>query len=224
MSSEGLEAKGKGGEPPALASPEVERGDDSSKQRSAQEEALRLVDVGPRQTPEDFVELVHRSRRTVRSLAFRLLGDRGLMEDALQEAYLNAYQAWGAFRGRACDSTWLYRIVYNACIDELRRPGRRRLVSLDCCRAHASGGPDPAETAALRSDLATALLDLPASDRGALLLVDAEGLTYREAAEVLGVPAGTVASRVARSRRRLREVLRPGESAPHGKAGEEPWR
>jgi len=175
--------------------------------------------VGPRQTGEDFVELVHRSRRTVRSLAFRLLGDRGLMEDALQEAYLNAYRAWGAFRGSACDSTWLYRIVYNACIDELRRPGRRRFVPLDCCHAHAWGGPDPAETAALRSDLATALLDLPASDRGALLLVDAEGLTYREAAEVLGVPAGTVASRVARSRRRLRGVLRPGESAPHGKAG-----
>lgn len=130
------------------------------------------------------------------------------MDDALQEAYLKAFRSLPAFYGGSDIGTWLYRIVYNACIDELRRTARRRHVGLDHAAEATDRRPDPADTAALRGDLASALATLPADMRAAVLLVDAEGMDYRQAAGVLGIAPGTVASRVNRARGRLRVALR----------------
>lgn len=136
------------------------------------------------------------------------------MDDVLQTAYLNAFRSRAGFEGRAQLGTWLYRIVYNACLDELRRGGRTTSVPLDVLdepgrtTAPVVGGPpDPASTVVLRLELAAALAALPHEQRAAVLLVDADGLPYTEAAEVLGVPRGTLASQLHRARAELRRVL-----------------
>jgi RNA polymerase sigma-70 factor, ECF subfamily len=139
-----------------------------------------------------------------RRLAFRLLGDRDRMDDVLQEAYARAFRALPRFRGGAGIGTWLYRIVYNACLDELRRSGARREVSLDEWR---EGGADRTDRLEERLDLEAALAALPVELRAVVLLVDADELSYDEAAEVLGIPAGTVASRLSRARDALKGGL-----------------
>jgi RNA polymerase sigma-70 factor (ECF subfamily) len=139
-----------------------------------------------------------------RRLAFRLLGDPQLMDDVLQEAYVRAFGALPRFRGRAAFGTWLYRIVYNACLDELRRGRSRREVGLEEWRS--AGTPDDVEG---RLDLAAALARLPVELQAVALLVDAEGLSYQEAAEVLGVAPGTIGSRLNRARAALRAALAP---------------
>jgi RNA polymerase sigma-70 factor (ECF subfamily) len=155
---------------------------------------------------DEFTELVRRYDDGLRALAFRLLGDRERMDDALQEAYLQAFRALPRFRGDASVGTWLYRIVYNACLDELKRG--RRVIPLESLRDRAD--PRPTEEALwLRRDLAAALDELAPADRAAVLLVDAQGFDYATAAEGLGVPAGTVASRLKRARSRLRRALDP---------------
>jgi RNA polymerase sigma-70 factor (ECF subfamily) len=142
----------------------------------------------------------------LRALAFRLLGDRTRMDDALQEAYVKAFRALPRFRGDSSPGTWLYRIVYNACLDELKRT--RVVVDIESVRERSDEAADPADAFSIRQTLADALDALPPEDRAAVLLVDAEGFDYRSAAEVLGVPAGTVASRLNRARATLREALR----------------
>jgi RNA polymerase sigma-70 factor, ECF subfamily len=148
-----------------------------------------------------FVELIMRCDLSHRRLAFRLLGDRDRMDDVLQEAYARAFRALRSFRGDASLETWLYRIVYNACIDELRRRkhDERPLEEWD------AGERDDAEQ---RLDLAAALAALPAELRAVVLLVDAEGLSYAETAHVLGTAPGTVASRLNRARTSLRAALK----------------
>jgi RNA polymerase sigma-70 factor (ECF subfamily) len=164
---------------------------------------------------DEFAELIRRHDRSLRSLAFRLLADRDRMDDALQDAYVKAFRARGRFRGASAPQTWLYRIVYNTCLDELRRGRFRRHLPLD--PALASAEQDPADAASGRAGLARALAALPADQRAAVLLVDAEGFDYRGAAEVLGVEVGTLASRLSRARAALRRALSPiAEGAENG--------
>ena len=152
-----------------------------------------------------FVALVRQYDAGLRQLAFRLLGDRDRMDDALQEAYVHAFRGLPRFRGDSTLGTWLYRIVYNACLGELGRA--RQVVALDSIRDRPDPSPGAHETFPVRSDLADALARLSPADRAAVLLVDAQGFDYRGAAEVLGVPEGTVASRLNRARALLRRAL-----------------
>jgi RNA polymerase sigma-70 factor (ECF subfamily) len=152
-----------------------------------------------------FTALVRHYDDGLRALAYRLLGDRARMDDALQEAYLNAYRALPGFRGDASLRTWLYRIVYNACLDELRRS--RSVVAIDSVRTLPARTADPAESLSVRESLAAALDGLPPEDRAAVLFVDGAGFDYRGAAEVLGIPEGTVGSRLNRARADLRNAL-----------------
>ena len=153
-----------------------------------------------------FATLVRAYDRGLRALAFRLLGDRERMDDALQEGYVRAFRALPGFRGDAAFATWLYRIVYRACLEELERARKHRAVPLDAV-------PEPrdpvgvAETVALRIRLGDALAELHPEERAAVLLVDAQGFDYRSAAEILGVPEGTVAPRLNRARAALRRTL-----------------
>jgi RNA polymerase sigma-70 factor (ECF subfamily) len=152
-----------------------------------------------------FAALVRHYDRGLRALAFRVLGDRTRMDDALQEAYVNAYRALPGFRGDASVGTWLYRITYNACLDELKRA--RPVIDLESVRDRPQAGDDPADALSARHSLTRALSALTEEDRAAVLLVDAEGFDYRSAAEVLGIPVGTVASRLNRARAALRHAL-----------------
>lgn len=159
--------------------------------------------------------LVREQDRTLRMLAYRLMEDREVIDDVLQEAYLKAYEALPSFRNDAAVATWLYRITYNTCLDHLRRKqregGRRgRAISLEDL-AEAGQEPaataDSAETMHLREDLAAALGALPVPQRAVVVLVDAIGYDYATAAEILGLRPGTVASRLHKARRALKTRL-----------------
>jgi RNA polymerase sigma-70 factor (ECF subfamily) len=156
-----------------------------------------------------FGEIVDHYDGRLRGLAFRLLGNRDLMDDVLQEVYVKAFRGLRSFKGDSSIGTWLFRITYNACIDEMRRD--RKIVRLFTDTAQddrPSPGPGPDDVAVARHDLASALATLKPAQRAAVLLVDAYGYNYAEAGSVLGVGAGTVASRLNRARIILRSALR----------------
>lgn len=154
-----------------------------------------------------FADLLRMYDARLRGLAYRMLGDATLMDDALQEAYVKAYRALPRFRGESGFGTWLFRIVHNACIDLLRRT--REVVPLDPALVVAGPGAD--QGVVLRLDLEEALGRLSVDHRSVIVLVDALGFDYADASAVLGVPIGTVRSRLARARRAMRQML--GEEA-----------
>ncbi|MGH2995097.1 MAG: RNA polymerase sigma factor [Gaiellaceae bacterium] len=175
------------------------------------------VDVGPGVVDrarggdqEAFAVLIKHYDPGLRSLAYRILGDRDRMDDALQETYVKAFRALPRFRGDSKLGTWLYRIAYNACLDELGRSRRVVQLPLDDEAERPSFGADPGDVVASRRDLAAALAGLSPEERAAVLLVDAQGFDYRDAGDVLGIPVGTVASRLNRARAALRSALAEG--------------
>ena len=158
-----------------------------------------------------FEQLIERYDRQLRGLAFRVLEDRGAMDDVLQEAYVKAFVGLREFSGRAAFGTWLYRIVYNAALDELRRRSRRPAPLSDERPEQAETGVALEDGAVQRLDLAAALAALDPDLRALVLMVDADGMDYAQAAHVLGIPPGTVASRLNRARRALRAVVLDAE-------------
>lgn len=154
--------------------------------------------------PAAFDALVRRHADRLWAVALRTLGDREDAADALQDALLSAYRNASRFRGDAAVTTWLHRIVVNACLDRIRRKQVRPTVPLP------EAGAVPAAPAVDRDlvlDVRAALTRLPAEQRAALVLVDIQGYAVAEAAEILGVAEGTVKSRCARGRARLAVLL-----------------
>lgn len=167
------------------------------------ESVLRAARGGDR---DAFGAIVDHYEERLRILAFGLLRDRDLMNDALQDTFVSAYRSLPKFRGDAALGTWLYRICYRACLVYVKR-GRLTLVAeVDAGPLAAPG--DHGEDLGLRDLLATALGELPAEQRVAVLMVDRDGYDYRSVADVLGVPEGTVASRLSAARASLRVALR----------------
>jgi len=162
-----------------------------------------------------FWQLIEGHDEGLRRLAYRMLSNREDMDDVLQEVYIKAFRGMAGFRGDASLGTWLYRLTYNACIDRLRQARRGAQFSLDevpeAMGRNGTGGgadwDDPAELVCRRDGLSRALAALPPEHRATVLLVDAEGYSQAEAAEILGIPAGTVASRLHHARAALRRVL-----------------
>ena len=158
------------------------------------------------------VQLIGLHDERLRALAYRLLGDAQLMDDVLQEAYLKAFRSLRGFEERSAFGSWLYRIVYNTCMDQLRRRSSiGQHLSFEEAGRLPDPSPDPGEVAAQRLDLAAALAALPPKMRATVLLVDAEGMDYQTAAGVLGIPVGTVRSRLSQARQLLRRALSEGE-------------
>ncbi len=154
-----------------------------------------------------FGRLAERHRDRLWAVAMRTLGDREEAADALQDALLSAYRAAGAYRGDARVTTWLHRIVVNACLDRARRSSIRPTVPLP---EHGREPAEPRDRLAESDTSLTvqaALAGLPLEQRAALVLVDLQSLSVEEAAQVLGVPAGTVKSRCFRGRARLAVAL-----------------
>ena len=164
--------------------------------------------------PDAFAELFRRHRDRLWAIALRTVGDREEAADALQDALLSAHRAAATFRGDSAVTTWLHRIVVNACLDRIRRRQARPTVPLpDGQRPAESGGYHGAEPTAAAPDHDTALVvrqalaNLPAEQRAALILVDVQGYPVAEAAVILGVAEGTVKSRCARGRAKLAIML-----------------
>lgn len=156
-----------------------------------------------------FGEVVRRHRDRLWAVALRTLADREEAADALQDALVSAFRAGttSAFRGESAVTTWLHRIVVNACLDRVRRRAARPADPLPDHDVPAVG-PDTVAARETALDVEAALALLPVDQRAALVLVDMYGWSVADAAEVLACPAGTVKSRCARGRARLLPLLR----------------
>jgi RNA polymerase sigma-70 factor (ECF subfamily) len=155
-------------------------------------------------------QLLRRHYDRLYGVCRRLAGNDADAADATQEALIAIARGLHRFDGRASFSTWSYRVATNACLDELRRRGRRPAPGLPEIEAPlpAEAGAPLLDTAVVdRLDIDAALLTLPDEYRAAVVLRDQLGLDYAEIGEVLGVPPGTVRSRIARGRARLAEQL-----------------
>ena len=153
--------------------------------------------------------LYDRFGRLAFRLAFRIVRDRALAEDAVQEAFLAVWRSADAYkRERAKPSTWILTVVHRRAVDIVRREQNRRGEPLEVAPEPESGPAD--EDAVLRDRRAAvqaALTELPGEQRQALELAYYGGLTQSELAERLGVPLGTVKSRMFAGLGRLRELL-----------------
>lgn len=157
--------------------------------------------------PTAFAELVTRHRDRLWAVAVRTLGDHEEASDALQDALVSAFRGAAGFRGEAAVTTWLHRVVVNACLDRMRRRAARPTVPLP--DAEPADRRDDHRATEIRLDVRAALARLPEHQRQALVLVDMHGLSVAEAAAVLEVAEGTIKSRCARGRAALAPMLRP---------------
>jgi len=157
-----------------------------------------------------FVCLIEQYRRLVLSLAFQMTGSTADMDDLAQETFLRAYRNLNGFRGDASFKTWLVRIVMNLS-SNYRRSQR---AHSDAERAGAldfmpppQGAESQMLSAELRAKVRQVVADLPDQLRNVVVLRDYQSMSYREIADSLGIPIGTVMSRLAKARERLRASL-----------------
>jgi RNA polymerase sigma-70 factor (ECF subfamily) len=171
-----------------------------------------------------FEPLVVKYQDRIYNLCWRMCGDRQAAEDLTQEAFLKAFESLGTFRGASGFFTWLYRIATNLALS-YRRTERRQIhlaageqwddMPSQAARLHravreADGQPDAAvEREEVCRVVWQAIQELDDEHRSVVVLRDMEGLDYAEMAEVLGVPTGTIKSRLHRARMAIRERLMP---------------
>ena len=169
-----------------------------------------------------FEPLVEKYRPRVWRLAYNILRDREEAWDVAQEAFIRAYQALPSFRGQSAFYTWLYRIVMNVAADRGRSRGAQgrafgteRVPEEEWERVLTDQNPgdETPDQAAARTEerrkIMQALDTLSEDHRKIVMLSDLEGLSYREIAETLDIPMGTVMSRLHNARKRLRDALGP---------------
>jgi len=154
---------------------------------------------------EAFAELVKKHQRRVYATAMHLMGQHSDADDVVQEALLRAYRGLPGFDGRAAFSTWLHRIVVNVALNHLRA---RRRPPLPIEAAEGVAAPPEGEGRGEARLVVRALSELSPPLRVTLLLATVEDMPYREIAETLGVPEGTVAWRVNQARKVLRQRLK----------------
>jgi len=165
-----------------------------------------------------FEELFYRHERQLHRLALVSSRTPEDAADALQDAMLSAHRSAPRFRHDASVSSWLYRIVVNACLDRLRRNKSHLTTALEEDTCHI-GDPTPRVDTALVVE--RALMRLPVEQRAAVVAVDMQGFSIAETARALGIPEGTVKSRCSRARAKLAETL--DYFAPAATDSVEPW-
>ena len=181
----------------------------SSRSAPSTETELELITQAQQGDRRAFGELVRRHREGVVNVVYRMCGDANLSEDAAQEAFIRAWQHLLSYRPRSPFRNWVYRIATNVALDMLRR--ERETVDIDALSLAASDrGPEATVEGRERGEqVRQAVLALPPASRTVLVLREYEGLSYREIADMLGIPIGTVMSRLNYARNRLRESLAP---------------
>lgn len=178
---------------------------------------LRLVERCQQGRLEYFGGLVERYQTRIYNMAYRMLGNREEAEDVTQETFINVYRALRTFKGERF-SPWIYKIASNLCLDQLRRR-RPPTVSLDAPIGPEGDMPreiaddtelpeDVALAGVLGLDVQRAIDSLPEKYRTVVVLRHIEDLSYEEIADVLGLPLGTVKTRLFRARESLRVLLR----------------
>ena len=182
---------------------------------------VALIQSAQKGDLDAFNRLVLAYQEMAYNLARRMLDDEAAAEDATQTSFLNAYRSLGSYRGGSFRA-WVMRMVTNNCYDELRRRQRHPTTPLEPVDPEeeeeiespvwlADGNPTPEqelERIELDSAVQHCLNGLPEEFRVVAVMVDIEGLDYQEVASVTGKPLGTIKSRLARARMKLRECLR----------------
>lgn len=171
---------------------------------ASEDKLIELAKGGDRQA---FGQLIRHHRQGVVNVVYRMCGDTHLAEDAAQEAFIKAWDKLPSYRPHSAFRNWVYRIATNVALDVLRR--EKKQVDLDTVSlASAAEGPEASLEKAERSDLIKqAVLQLPAASRAVLVLREYEGLAYKEIADALDIPIGTVMSRLSYGRNLLRKAL-----------------
>jgi RNA polymerase sigma-70 factor (ECF subfamily) len=188
-----------------------------------------LVDAAAAGDADAFGALVLRYQARIVNFVRALTSDDGEADDLAQETFIRAYQGIGRFRGESAFRTWLYRVATNVVQSHLRKRTRRwrwfgpSLDERQSGTAQAASPPSMAATvdddAARRQIIDRALRSLPPEMRLVVTLRDVHGFDYAEIAGMLGIPIGTVESRIFRARQRLRPLLAPLLSRGPGGAG-----
>lgn len=178
-----------------------------------------LVERAKRGDVEAFEQLVSQYEKKVYNLSYRLTGSHEDASDVAQEAFVRVYTSLPEFRGDSSFATWLFRIVHNACLDELRKRKRQRVTSIDETVmvddgeigrqfATESDGPEQAlERVETQRAVQTAISSLDEEYRIVVMMRDIQGYSYNEIADTLGINLGTVKSRLNRARHALKEMF-----------------
>lgn len=176
-----------------------------------------LVERAKRGDVEAFEQLISQHQKTVFNIAYRLTSNYEDASDVAQEAFIRAYSSLAEFRGDSSFATWLYRIVNNACLDELRKRKRQRVTYIDesvtmddgeMSRqiADTADGPEQAlERVEIQRAVQESITSLDEEYRLVLVMRDIQGYSYNEIADALAINLGTVKSRLNRARNALKE-------------------
>ena len=157
-----------------------------------------------------FGRLIELWDRELRSVVWSIVRSASGTDDVMQSAYEKAFRSIGSFRGDAALKTWLHRICYRAALDHVRYERRRHHTSVTVLHDRASG-ESTSETALAHAELASVLAQLEPDTRALLMLTAGLGCTFDETASITGLARGTVASRVGRAKKVLREHRRSTE-------------
>ena len=195
--------------------------DDRSISRAEDADMLQAVMAGDGTA---YRGLVEKYQGRVYAMVYGMVRNREDARDITQEAFVKAYRNLDSFRLEASFYTWLYRIAMNLAIDFTRKRKRRETAGFDdgiaqrdddgsIADVHQQEGPGRAlERKQLFDQIMTAMEKLPDDQRQVILLREMEGLAYKEIAEVMGIPEGTVMSRLFYARKKLQKLL-AGEKA-----------
>lgn len=190
----------------------------ASDPRRAHAADLELAERHRYGDPEAFSQVYRDYETTVYNLALRMSGDPFDAADLTQEVFLRVYRHLGKFRGKSSLKTWIFRVALNHCRSRLKRRRQPEQWPLEADgeteREIADERRGPVERTLAwdaKRRVERALAQVPMPFREAVVLCDVEGMAYDEIAEVLGVRIGTVRSRIARGRRKLKEVLQEQE-------------
>lgn len=198
-----------------------------------------LLNAAQRGDQAAMAALIERYQHRVYSLCYRMTGQREWASDLAQDALVKVIEGLDSYDGRAQLSTWIIRVTMNVVLSKLRAEKHRRHASLDAIRERSGSDPDPIRLSSTKANpedldreqtperrvehtesrerLAACLLQLSEEHRAILLLRDARGLEYDQIGEILGLPAGTVKSRLFRARAAMRAMLEASQppDTPH---------
>jgi len=178
-------------------------GSDTSKIGVMEVRSMRQTNDGRRLAgnAEAFERAVRQWDADLRGVVWSVVRNRGAVDDVMQSAYERAFRGLDRFDGRSSLKTWLHSICYRTAIDYLRYEGRRRHGNID--DQHDLASPDLSDRAVARIGLAQAFAQLTKEERALMMLTVGLGHSYDDAAQITGLPRGTVASKLRRARKRI---------------------
>ncbi len=168
---------------------------------------FQLIELAKKGDSSALGQLLETHYDLIFSVCVKITGNTHDANEATQEALISIVRGIGSFRSSAKFSTWVYRIATNAALDEIRRRSRRPTDEYTENVATYKSTPDLEESVIQNIDLDAALQNLPEDFRTIVILRDVVGSSYEDISDMLGIPSGTVKSRIARARQKLKEDL-----------------